>query len=144
MKIFSTILTLFICVFLFASSCDLLTTDEEEKVDYIEVTVYLEVCTETPESLSEPSINIQIKIYKEGISINEKINTGESGCTTYQTETYHMRKGETFTASAYLVDFPDVYKTQSITFEESENKAIDNGGKAKSFSWTPLIKLMVP
>ena len=144
MKTFSKILTLFICVFLFISSCDLLYTDEEEEVDYITVDVNLKVVTKTIGGDIVTSTNIHIKIYKEGINISKKLTTGEDGGAYYSTGKYRMREGETFTASAYLMDHPDVYASESLTYELANNMALDLGDESKTYGWFPDLLLIVP
>ena len=144
MKTFSKILSLFICVFLYISSCDLLYTDEEEEVDYITVDVSLGVFVRTADGGFATSTNVHIKIYKEGVSISKALTTGDNGWVNYYADTYRMRKGEVFTASAYLMDHPDVYASTSVTFEVANTNAVDIGDKAKFYSWRPELYLQVP
>jgi hypothetical protein len=144
MKTFSKILTPFFCMFLFVSSCDLLYEDEEEEIDYITVDVNLGVVTATIGGDIVPNTNIHIKIYKEGITISKKLTTGEDGSLYYSTGTYRMREGEVFTASAYLIDHPDVYASESLTYEVAKNNASDMGGNSKTYVWYPSLLLIVP
>jgi len=131
-------------MFLFASSCDLLDEEEEEEIDYIAVTVSVQVCTTTVSDDFIPSTKVHVKIYKEGISIIKKLTTGENGCVYYKTGTYHLRKDEEFTASTYLIDHPDVYTSAVLTYDEAKNNAVDNGDEAKFFAWMPNLLLIVP
>jgi len=144
MKTFSKILSLFFYVFLFISSCDLLYTDEEEEVDYITVIVSLGVFVRTADGGFATSTDIHIKIYKEGVTISKELTTGDNGWVNYYADKYRMRKGEVFTASAYLMDHPDVYASTSVTFEVANTLASDIGEKAKVYSWSPELYLKVP
>ena len=146
MKTLSKTLTFFICIFLFASSCDLLYEEEEEEESKdVIVTVSLiaeaNYASTVEDAAGEP---VNIKIFKEGVTITKKLITDNYGAAYYITGSYRMHEGEVFTASAYLSNHPDVYQTMTLEYSDAYSSAETyEDGSPRTFTWEPILILTI-
>lgn len=139
-------LTVFVTMLLFLSSCDLLYDPESEVMNYVTVPINMVVCVAYDNDTSTPPPQpVQIKIFKEGINISKKLTTDASwGCAEHSTGTYRMREGEVFTASAYLINYPNVYKAVTLDYQVALQNGVEPEDGPKSYAWNPAIQLIVP
>lgn len=82
------------------------------------------------EFLGPASLAVQVKLYLENaksntheVLLNREITSEEmkTGQFILSIEPTYIREGEIFTASVYLVDFPNVYKTGYLSYSEAKD-----------------------
>lgn len=149
-----------LCITLFQSSCDLLTDTEAEVMDYVLVSpnIYIKVQAWRrefdQEFLGPAPLAVQVKLYCEDaksntqeVLLNREITMEEmkTGYFDLTIEPSYIREGEVFTASAYLVDFPSVYITETLSYSDAKKiRIITLLGEEYGSVWSIYFNLVVP
>lgn len=160
MKKLRIIPTILLCMTLFQNSCDLLTDTEAEVMDYVLVKPDIFIKVQAwrrefdQEFLGPAPLAVQVKLYRENaksntheVLLNREITMEEMKTGQFELiiEPSYIREGEVFTASAYLVDFPNVYQTENLSYSEAKNLKIRTLiGEEFVSNWWIGFDLVVP
>jgi hypothetical protein len=161
MKIPRNILTILLCMTLFQSSCDLLSDTEAEVMEDLKVEIWLgifvfEYQREWDQLYTHPAAeDVHVILSKTGaesdqeeILFNQVITREQMSTGIYQFNpgTYYMHKGEVFTISVHLEDYPNEHNEDVIIYEEAKKTGMIVQGEPGviKYNWGPNLVLIVP
>lgn len=153
-------LTILLCMTLFQSSCDLLSDTEAKVMDYVKVQANINIKVQAWRRefdqvyLSPAPLAVQVKIYSENVKsskqevmLDREISMEEmkTGLYQFSLEPSYIHEGEVFTASVYLVDFPAVYDTETLSYQNAKELKIKTMlGEELISHWNIFFDLVKP